>query len=596
LLRRSTRGYHPSLRHLEAIQNAPSDSPSFLATALDCDTGNLAEYHQLLQTSDGPLCEQSAVEEWACLALGCPPAGIPITAGTDTLRFINPDDIPAGRHPTYPRIVVADRPQKTQPRRVRLTVGGDRIDYPGDVATKTSSLPTIKLLLNSTISTPGAQFMTIDIKDFYLNTPMHRYEYMRVNLRSIPQSSLDYYNLLPISRHGTVYVEIHKGMYGLPQAARLANDGLVSHLSCHGYLQDPHTPGLFTHTTRPIAFCLVVDDFGIRYTGTDHADHLIQTLKLKYTITVDWSGDLYVGLTLKWNYEGGILDISMPGYVDRALARFQHPSPTRPQHSPFQWIKPVYGTKSQLSPDPDTSAPLLPDQIKRLQQILGVFLYYARAVDSTMLVALGTLAAAQTCATAATNRAVIQFLDYAATHPTAIVRFHASPMILHIHSDASYLSESKSRSRAGGIFFLAAPYSSMLTPALNGAVHITSLIMKHVLASAAEAEIAALFHNAQEACSMRVTLTTLGHPQSATPIQTDNQCALGIVNGTVKQKRSRAIDMRFYWLCDRVQQNHFLVHWAPGPTNRGDYFTKHHPTAHHLTQRSVYLHQLSALP
>jgi hypothetical protein len=244
-------------------------------------------------------------------------------------------------------------------------------------------------------------------------------------------------------------------MYGLPQAGKLANDGLVSHLAndglvshlaSHRYNQDPHTPGLFVHATRPIAFCLVVDDFGIRYTGTDNADHLIHTLQLKYTITVDWTGDLYVGLTLQWDYHRRFLDISMPGYVERALARFQHPVPDRPQHSPFQWTKPIYGSKSQLSPDPDTSAPLLPDQIKRLQQILGVFLYYARAVDSTML--------------------VLQFLDYAATHPDAIVRFHASPMILHIHSDASYLFESKSHSRAGGIFFLAAPHHLTLPPAV----------------------------------------------------------------------------------------------------------------------------------
>jgi hypothetical protein len=113
--------------------------------------------------------------------------------------------------------------------------------------------------------------------------------------------------------------------------------------------------------------------------------------------------------------------------------------------------------------------------------------------------------------------------------------------------------------------------------------------MKHVLASVAEAEIAALFYNAQEACELRTTLKELGHPQQATPCQTDNNCAAGILNQTVKQRQSRAIDMRFYWLQDRVKQKQFQIHWKPGTTNMGDYFTKHHPPKHHEAVRKHYL-------
>jgi hypothetical protein len=174
--------------------------------------------------------------------------------------------------------VVADRPQKAQPRRVRITVGGDQITYPHDVSTKTSGLTTVKILINSTISTPGARFMCIDIKDFYLNTPMARAEYMRIPIQTIPQKIIDHYELMTITHNSNVYVEINKGMYGLPQAGKLANDDLVIHLRHHGYHQCDRTPGLFTHETRPIQFCLVVDDFGIKYIGYDHALHLIDTL------------------------------------------------------------------------------------------------------------------------------------------------------------------------------------------------------------------------------------------------------------------------------------------------------------------------------
>jgi hypothetical protein len=77
----------------------------------------------------------------------------------------------------------------------------------------------------------------------------------------------------------------------------------------------------------------------------------------------------------------------------------------------------------------------------------------------------------------------------------------------------------------------------------------------------------------------------LANPQPPTAIKTDNSTAYGIANGTVKQKRSKAIDMRFYWIVDRVRQKQFYVYWAPGASNKADYFTKHHPTAHHRDMR-----------
>ena len=110
-----------------------------------------------------------------------------------------------------------------------------------------------------------------------------------------------------------------------------------------------------------------------------------------------------------------------------------------------------------------------------------------------------------------------------------------------------------------------------------------------VMASAAEAELGALFFNAREAIPIRNTLREMGHPQPPTPITTDNACAAGIASDTVKQKRSKAIDMRFYWIRDRVKQGQFCVRWAPGTMNRADYFTKHFWPAYHRAIRSTYL-------
>ena len=124
---------------------------------------------------------------------------------------------------TYGRIVVNYRPEKSDPNRVRLTVGGNCINYPGDCGTPTADMLTVKLLLNSFISTKGAKFMSIDIKNFYLDTPMARYNYMRLKISDLPQDFIDEYKLHDkTKKDGYVYLEIHKGMYGLLQAGILA--------------------------------------------------------------------------------------------------------------------------------------------------------------------------------------------------------------------------------------------------------------------------------------------------------------------------------------------------------------------------------------
>ncbi len=414
---------------------------------------------------------------------------------------------------------------------------------------------------------------------------------MKIPVDLIPAAIMEQYNLDKLVHNNFVYVEIRKGMYGLPQAGRLANDALVAHLATNGYIQDAHTHGLFKHKTLPIAFCLVVDDFAVKYVGKKHADHLLSVLREKYTISTDWEAKLYCGLTLKWDYRNRIVDLSMPGYVAEALRRFLHPDPTRPQHSPHSWLKPNYGTRTQFATPDDDSPPMDAADTLRLQEVVGTLLYYARAIDLSMHDALGSLAAAQSESTQETMKALTHLLNYAASHPHVTIHYHASGMILKVHSDASYLSERKARSRAGGFFYLGSHDDPIPITKPNGAVHILSSIMRQVLASALESEIGGIFYNAQECVPMRHTLEALGHPQPPTPIQTDNEVADGIINDRVKQRRSKAIDMRFYWVRDRVRQGQFRIHWLSGQENLADYFTKHHPVAHHRAIRKVYFHE-----
>ena len=127
---------------------------------------------------------------------------------------------------------------------------------------------------------------------------MDRYEYMRIRADLIPDAFKDAYNLWNKINNGHIYMEIRRGCYGLPQAGILADKLLKKRLANDGYFELPHTPGLFKHTSRPIQFSLVVDDFGIKYIGKQHLDHLIASIKRNYDVTVDYTGSLYCGITL----------------------------------------------------------------------------------------------------------------------------------------------------------------------------------------------------------------------------------------------------------------------------------------------------------
>ena len=418
---------------------------------------------------------------------------------------------------------------------------------------------------------------------------MARFEYMKIPIDVFPPATMAQYNLHQHTHNGFVYLEVRKAIYGLPQAGILANQLLRKRLRPFGYYEVAHTPGLWKHVTRPIQFTLTVDDFGIKYDNKEHADHLIQALKTHYKLKEDWDGALYCGISLKWNYTQRHVDISMPQYIDKLLARFEHPLPKKPQHSPHSAPPRNFGASAQQPVDHDSSPTLPPDRIKRIQQIVGTIMYYARAVDLTTLVALSSIAAEQAQATENTEQHVHTLLDYLATHRDATVRYVASDMVLNIHSDASYLSEPRARSRLGGTYFMGSLPQNGKPITINGPIQIHASICKFVVTSAAEAELGALFYNIQEGTILRLALEELGHAQPPTPVHCDNITAVGITNDSVKKQRSRAMEMRFFRVTDQVALGNFNVTWHPGQENLADYFTKHFDAKHHQAVRPWYL-------
>ena len=198
-------------------------------------------------------------------------------------------------------------------------------------------------------------------------------------------------------------------------------------------------------------------------------------------------------------------------------------------------------------------------------------------MDNTIQTAVNEIAATQASPTTKTKDATIMLMDYLYTHPQAKIRYTASDMQLYVDSDAAYLVAPKAKSRIGGYFYLSNTYKPEDTspsPTLNGPIHIECQVLKHVVTSAAEAETSDIFLNINTALWISRMLEALGHPQKIVPIKTDNSTAEAFSNSTLKEKRSKAWDMRLYWIQDRVHNKEFHVYWKSGAENFADYFTK----------------------
>ncbi len=167
---------------------------------------------------------------------------------------------------------------------------------------------------------------------------------------------------------GYVYMEIHKGMYQLPQVSILANKLLKERLAQHGYFEQPHTQGLWKHLTHQVWFNLCVDDFGIKNIRQEHLQYVYDSLqKETYEIVEDCTGNLYCGITLKWNYQKHHGDLAMPAYAIKQLTKYSHVAPSKPQHYPYAPNPIKYGKDNQLPCPLDKSPHLDEVQKKSIQ-------------------------------------------------------------------------------------------------------------------------------------------------------------------------------------------------------------------------------------
>jgi hypothetical protein len=347
-----TAGYARVMQHNDDTKYANADHIHHAYAVSNETTGEQLEFRQLIRHPKHWLTWlPSAVNEFGRLAQGVGGR----VEGTDTMFFIYKHQVPQGRKVTYPKVVCTIRPEKEETHHTRITADGNLLEYHGDFSTETASLETVKIHLNSTISTKNGRYMCMDAGNFYLNTPLDIREYMRFPVWMIPDEIMDAYNLHDKVLDGYVYVELHKAVYQLKQAGKLANDLLKKWLAADGYRPTEYTPGLWKHDNKPILSTLVVDDFGVKYVNKADAEHLETCLSKHCRMKSDWTGGRYVGIYLNRDYKNRTVKLTMPNYVKNALDQSQHTQPKQQVYSPSKYTAPQYGVKVQLTNAIDTS-------------------------------------------------------------------------------------------------------------------------------------------------------------------------------------------------------------------------------------------------
>jgi hypothetical protein len=447
----------------------------------------------------------------------------------------------------------------------------------------------MKLLLQSTCSsklTEQCDFSTMDLKDFYIGAKLDRKEYLKIPRKAIPPCIISEFQLEPFFHKNCILFEVSKCLWGLPQAGHLSQKRLIEHLAKNGYKQNPIIPCLFSNESKTITFCLVVDDFGIRSKSSTDLDHLKHTLEQLYVVKVDPKGRKYLGFNIDFNDKDHTVTLSMPGYVDKMIAQYfptSGPYKLRNYNTPAVYKAPTFGSKQAQTPVPqDNSAPITdPSLILRLQGIIGSSLYYARAVDATILEAVNHISSDQAYPTIDLLSRAHRVVGYLNNHKNHCITYHACDMVLLSESDASLNSRSRGRSVGGGVH----KCGNLNDPNFkNGPILCVSSILPTVIPVISEAEYASAYERGRETVHLRNCLEALGHSQPPTLLTCDNEVAVGVALETVKLHRSKYIDTRYHWLRDQVRLGHILVRWQKGATNIADFLTKPLPLAQHLVK------------
>ena len=267
-----------------------------------------------------------------------------------TIRPIHRRDQPLDRlaDTTYysPQVKEKLNENNEKTRRVRGTLGGDKIHYTGDTLSEVADPVTVNIHQQSVLADLKAglkaRYITIDLKDYYLGCNLQRPEYLWIPTKHMMANTLDAFGLHTYISNDKILFEVNGSMYGHPAAGRIAQTDFKALVKSNDYYEHPDVPCLFLHRTRPTSFTLIVDDLGIKIFSENDLQHLIDTIKTKWDVKVDRTGAKYNGIRLLWDYDNRTLITDIPNYVKEGLAKLQLP-PNKMHATPAPYVAPIYG-------------------------------------------------------------------------------------------------------------------------------------------------------------------------------------------------------------------------------------------------------------
>ena len=483
------------------------------------------------------------------------------------------DKVPAGKQVVSyanPRFKTKTGEADQTTYHCRQTFGGDKASTGDSTYSSTSTMEEVKLFLTGAVS-DNANLSAIDITAFFLNTPLQRYAYLRMPYAQASPNLIKKYGWEKYQQNGAIIFEVRKAMYGMDDASRKSFQMLEKCLRADGYNNTERNPNLFRHNNNGVAFTLVVDDLCVKWSTQEGWQHLLQTLRKTYDIKVQEKIKRYIGFTINYDQVNRTIDLTMPGYADNMMTTLQVINP-KFVSSPAEPPSFNPNSKAQRT-QPDTTAPR-PDKKKWLQQLAGFSMYFARAVNYAIKTAVSKLAQDQAEPTEASIRRAERLCAYIFHHRDPTLRLIPCDMQVQAHSDASFLGESKGRSRYSYTIWLGKPVTHNADNYVPNITQFDTGIISNVVTSVAESEYTALYKCTLAVLRSRGYVEDMGYPQRTTVIYVDNECAKGLANRTCQDKHLKHIDMRLHFTREKVDTKEIAVEWIPTKDNIADFGTK----------------------
>ena len=546
------------------------------------ETGNPITMGYVLRNADKQYWEEAQIEEFSRL----------IDSGT--IKHVKKDSIPREhrKNISYYNERAREKSkiidgQEYVEYRVRGTFGGDHRKYPGAVSSNTAEYPVVKMLLNSVVSDvknkdKNTRFSTLDLVDFYIGTELENHDdpdYFKIKSPKVPSGICQKYNI-SCDSDDYIYFRLDKCLYGHAVAGRLSNKELVKLLKVAGYHESDLVPCLFKHETRKIVFSLIVDDLGVKHVNDEDVQHLIDAISPRWKVKHNPTGDKYIGMNLKWNYDpmNPSVEISNEETVPKSLARFDKENSIKRRKTPSKYVPPVYGT-NDVDTEKETVVKHVPEMKNFVQSANGTYLFYGRIIDYSILEQTNTIGQSQGNPTTDTVDQVNHLIGYLKEYPDTKLVIKGNDMQLRVMYDASFMTAHARKSKGGAIYYLANVNDPKeLT---ENIFDVDAFIIPCMCASVAEAEYATAFHSGQKAYFYRNVLEFLDYPQLATPFYGDNKIAIDISNDACKLRKAKAIDKSYHWFRDRCRLKDFESKWICSEDNVADYFTKPLPLSRH---------------